>query len=126
LFGVQGETIMRGFLQAVCVFAIALGAGMFATGNYLEPRIDPSNVADFSRFLVLQSDERIASSVLRGCGIGLMTLGVLGLVVPLINALVFRHHRPEVLAQQDGGQLSSFAKEIEEKKDHVYSRSIKE
>lgn len=117
---------MRGILQAICVFAIALGAGLFATGNYLQPPIDPGNLADISRFLQYRNDERIASSVLRGCGIGFMTLGVLGLVVPWINALVFRQRRPEVLVGQDGGQLSSFAKEAEEKKDNVYLQSIKQ
>jgi hypothetical protein len=117
---------MRGFLQAICVFAIALGAGLFATGNYLEPRIDPSNVAEFSRFFQYRNDERIASSVLRGCGIGFMTLGVLGLVVPWINVLVYRQRRAEVLVQQDAGQLSSFGKETDEEKHNVHLRSIKQ
>jgi hypothetical protein len=117
---------MRGFLQAVCVFSIALGAGLFTTGNYLEPRIDPGNIAEFSRFLQYRNDERIASSVLRGCGIGFITLGVLGLVVPWINAFVFRQRRPVVQAQEDVGQLPSFGKEEEEKKESVHLRSIRE
>lgn len=92
---------MRGFLQAVCVVAIALGAGLFATGNYLEPRFDPNNLADFSHWMERRSnEERIASSVLRGCGIGFMILGALGLAVPWVNALVFRQRRPEIQVQQ--------------------------
>jgi hypothetical protein len=84
---------MRGVLQAACVVAIALGAGLFAYGSYVEPRNDPSNLAEFSRLFDRPRDDRITSSAWRGFGVGFMTLGVLGLAVPWINVLVFRQRR---------------------------------
>jgi len=95
---------MRGFLQAICVVAIALGAGLFAYGHYVQPRFDPSNLAEFSRYFDPRWESaHNASSTMRGFGIGFMTLGVLGLAVPWVNGLVFRHSKSEVQAQRKEG-----------------------
>src|ERR1700676_3033748 len=90
---------MRGFLQVVCVMAIALGAGLFAFGNYYEPRLDLNDPAKIANYMNdygrAGSGDRIAASLARGFGIGFMTLGVLGLAVPWVNLLLLRKRERE-------------------------------
>src|SRR5262245_35274311 len=82
---------MRLLVQGVCVLAIALGAGLFSFGSYQSPRQDSTNPADLARYFDSRNyNERREASATRGVGIGLMTLGVLGVAVPWVNALVFR------------------------------------
>ena len=86
---------MKSLIQLGCVVAVALGAGLFAFGSYFEPRVelaDPAVVASF-----IQNQDRgvhITASMARGFGIGLITLGGLGLVVPWVNAFVARQRLP--------------------------------
>jgi hypothetical protein len=83
---------MRGFIQASCVVAIALGAGLFTFGSYLQPRLDlanPAGAAQVARYFGKQSEDlHIAAAIARGFGTGFMTLGGLGLVVPWVNAFL--------------------------------------
>ncbi|HUG93287.1 MAG TPA: hypothetical protein VML55_20770 [Planctomycetaceae bacterium] len=78
--------------QIISVVAIAIGAGLFAYGSYLEPRLDLANPAETARHLAEYSSRAAheIASVTRGVGIGFMTLGGLALLVPWINALVVR------------------------------------
>jgi hypothetical protein len=81
---------MGKFLQIVCIGAIAVGAGFFAGGSYLEPTLNFANPAEFAQaFNNHQNSElRVIAAVLRGFGVGFMVLGTLMLVVPWLNAYV--------------------------------------
>lgn len=81
---------MRYLIQAACVVAIALGGGLFAFGSYLEPRLDPTNPMEAVHSLSQDRDTHFEASLACGFGVGFMTLGGLGLIVPWINILVFR------------------------------------
>jgi hypothetical protein len=78
--------------QIAFVVAIALGAGLFSFGGYLEPPLDFSNSGEMARLFQQhgRSEEHYIASTARGFGIGLMTLGGLGLLVPWINVLLGR------------------------------------
>jgi len=78
--------------QIAFVVAIALGAGLFAFGGYLEPSLDAISPVEMMRTVHdrVKSEEHYIASAARGLGIGLMTLGGLGLVVPWINMLLGR------------------------------------
>ncbi|HEV8062202.1 MAG TPA: hypothetical protein VGP68_20150 [Gemmataceae bacterium] len=94
---------MRNFIQGVCVFAFALGAGLFAFGTYLQPELNFTNVnpVEFTRFFDHMNEYRIGASIARGFGIGFMTLGGLGLIVPWVNVLLTRE-RSRVVATPPG------------------------
>jgi len=80
---------LRYLIQAACVLAIALGAGLFAFGSYLDPQLDMSNPAQVVRNLTHEDREmHVIASTACGVGVGFMTLGGLGLVVPWVNVLV--------------------------------------
>lgn len=81
---------MRSLVQVVCVAALALGAGLFAFGGYLDPQPGLRSPDDVARFVGRFSDrdDRMMASIARGFGIGFMALGGLGLVVPWVNTLV--------------------------------------
>ncbi len=86
---------MRGLLQTVCVIAFALGAGLFATGLYLRPKLDLADPAAVARDFDLQPEEkREQTARFLGSGIGFMVLGSLGLAVPWINTLLYRPANP--------------------------------
>lgn len=84
---------MRHILQAICVIAIAAGGGLFAYGSYLVPRPDPANPMEAIHAIQVDGKTREIASLTHGVGIGLMTLGGLGLVVPWVNAALVR--RPD-------------------------------
>jgi len=89
---------LRSLIQAACVAAIALGAGLFAFGSYLRPGLDMSNPAQVVRDFGHEDREiHIIASTACGVGIGFMTLGGLGLIVPWVN----------VLMQKQGGRAES-------------------
>jgi hypothetical protein len=76
---------MRGFIQMVCVFVIAVGAGLLAFSNKLEPQF---SIADPSASMFCgDRDQRYTASVAGGVGIGLMIFGSLGLVIPWVNKI---------------------------------------
>ncbi len=81
---------MRRFGQAICILLIAIGSGLFSFGSFLEPRADFTNVAEVARQIdpYRSREEHFTASICRGVGIGCLTLGSLGLVVPWINLLV--------------------------------------
>ena len=88
---------MRRFAQAVCVLAIAIGSGLFSFGRYLEPQIDLKNPVEVAHLLsdYRAADQHFTASVCSGVGIGFLTLGTLGLVVPWINALMRKASGPQ-------------------------------
>ena len=96
---------MRDFIQAGSVVAFALGAGLFALGNYLQPQLTITNVnpADFARMFDHISDYHVGASVARGLGVGFMTLGGLGLIVPWINVFLARERLRKEAAPIGGG-----------------------
>jgi len=98
------DEYVTGPWQIAFVVAIALGAGLYTFGGYLEPSLDATNPAEMIRMVQAtnpaemmrmvqdrgRSEEHYIASAARGFGIGLMTLGGLGLVVPWINMLLGR------------------------------------
>ena len=80
---------MRGLIQGVCVLAIAVGSGLVAFSNKLEPQpnlLDPTAMAQI--FDSYQSGrEHFMAAVTSGIGMGFLILGTLGLVVPWVNTL---------------------------------------
>jgi hypothetical protein len=88
--------MIRAFLQFCCVFMIAVGAGSFSYGCYLEPPLQPFDPGAFARQFDLQAERtRSAISAAKAIGTGLMTLGALGLVVPCVNAVIARRRLRE-------------------------------
>jgi len=86
------DEYVTGPWQIAFVVAVALGAGLYAFGGYIEPPLIALNPADMVRLVQdgVKSEEHYIASAARGFGIGLMTLGGLGLVVPWINMLLGR------------------------------------
>lgn len=85
---------IRGIIQAACVLAIAIGAGLFAFGNYLRPDFNPTNPAEFMQSFDQHDQTRLMASTASGVGVGFMTLGALGLTVPWLNVLLNRQRDP--------------------------------
>jgi Na+/H+-dicarboxylate symporter len=81
--------MMRGFIQAVCVLAIALGSGLVAFGSKLEPQFNVADPAALVQFLnsYQRGDEHLIASLTSGVGMGFLILGTLGLIVPWVNKL---------------------------------------
>ncbi len=86
------DEYVTGPWQIAFVVAVALGAGLFAFGGYIEPPLIAMNPGDMVRLVQegVRSEEHYIASGARGFGIGLMTLGGLGLVVPWITMLLGR------------------------------------
>jgi hypothetical protein len=82
---------MRGFIQMVCVLAIAVGAGLLAFGSHLEPQANLLDPSPFARQLDTSEnrESHLIASVTCGFGIGLMIFGTLGLVMPWVNKIGF-------------------------------------
>ena len=80
---------MRGFIQMVCVLVIAVGAGLLAFSNKLEPQFNLADPATLTRASMSYADrdQRYTASIAGGVGIGLMLFGTLGLVIPWVNKL---------------------------------------
>jgi hypothetical protein len=76
-------------IQAACIVAMALGGGLFAFGNYLEPQVDLSNPAAAAFQVEVDRDTHLFASMSRGVGVGFMALGGLGLIVPWLNVMIF-------------------------------------
>lgn len=88
---------MRRFAQAICILAIAIGSGSLSFGNYLEPHIDVKNPVDVARQWdpYRSSEQHFTASICRGVGVGFLTLGSLGLIVPWINIMVSKPRAQE-------------------------------
>ena len=80
---------MQGFIQIVCVLAIAVGSGLIAFGSKLEPQLNVTEPATMSRMLDSFEDrnQHYVASITSGVGSCLLILGILGLVVPWVNKL---------------------------------------
>lgn len=89
------------FGQTVWVVLIGLGTGLFAASGYLEPLPENTALAQAWQLQRLGKDEHIAATVMRGFGTCFLTIGVLCLVVPWINAIVTRLCRPSTAAVAD-------------------------
>ena len=80
---------MRGFIQMVCVAVIAVGAGLLAFSNKLDPQFNLTDPTTLTRAAMSYEDrdQRLTASIAGGIGIGLMIFGTLGLVIPWVNKL---------------------------------------
>lgn len=80
---------MKGLLQAICVLAIAIGSGLIAFGNKLEPQPNMTDPAAMAQFLnsYREGRDHFSASLTSGFGMGFLMLGTLGLVVPWLNKL---------------------------------------
>lgn len=80
---------MRGFIQAICVLAIAVGSGLVAFASKLEPQFQVTDPAAMAAFLnsYERGHDRYTASLSSGFGMGFLILGTLGLVAPWINKL---------------------------------------
>lgn len=81
---------MRGFAQMVCVFVIAVGAGLLTFSSKLEPPFnlaDPTTLAHHSSMSYEDRGQHLTASIAGGIGMGFMVLGLLGLVTPWVNKL---------------------------------------
>ncbi len=80
---------MRGFIQAVCVLAIAIGSGLLAFGSKLEPPLNVADPAAMAQFLnsYQRGDTHLTAAITSGVGTGFLILGPLGLIVPWLNTL---------------------------------------
>lgn len=95
--------MIRLIVQALCVLLIAVGAGLFSFGSYLDPQLDGKNPIELAQqWQYHHRDDHFTASVCRGVGVGLLSLGVLGLIVPAINAIV----RPSS-ASLNGGSVAA-------------------
>ncbi len=81
--------MMRGFIQIVCVIVIAVGAGLLAFSNKLEPQFNLADPTTLTRSSISFEDRDLhfTASVAGGVGIGFMILGSLGLVIPWADKL---------------------------------------
>ena len=64
---------MRAIVQLICVLAVAAGVGLIVGGEYLP--VEPSRHDDTRAMYV-------------GWGAALLTLGILGIVLTIINAIL--------------------------------------
>jgi len=83
----------REFIQVIAVFALALGAGMFAFGRHLAPPFDATNPGAIQNSMSTDDDDHHIASVACGFGVCFMTFGALCLVLPWVNAALAR--RPD-------------------------------
>jgi len=87
------EFQFRFIIQIVSVVAIALGVGLLVAGSSINPVASGDNVEQF--VLAMEMSGREAefyhqlAMTLKGTGAGFLTLGVLGLLVPWANVLVY-------------------------------------
>ncbi len=80
---------MRGFIQMVCMFMIAVGAGLLAFSSKYEPHFNIVDSTTLARTSMgyQESEQQLTASITGGVGIGLMILGSLGLIMPWVNKL---------------------------------------
>ncbi len=81
--------MMPNLIQMFCLFVIAVGSGLLAFSNKLDPPInffDPTTLTRSSMTHVT-SDDHLIASISSGFGSGLLILGLLGLVLPWVNKL---------------------------------------
>jgi hypothetical protein len=88
----------REFIQALAVFAIALGAGLFAFGRHLDPPVDVTNPASVQRAYSIDERTHASAAVACGLGVSLMTFGALAIAIPWLNDVFAR--RSSAASQQ--------------------------
>ena len=82
---------MRGFVLMVCVFFIAIGAGLFAFGSHLEPRGNLADPATLAHSMgPLRDEHHMTAAISCGTGFGFMILGILGILIPWARGIEFR------------------------------------
>jgi hypothetical protein len=91
----EADSMRREFIQVIAVFAIALGAGLFAFGRHLDPPMNAGNPLAVQG-VIHDEDQHIAASMATGAGVALITFGVLSILLPWFNdALAKRRERSD-------------------------------
>ncbi|MFN0130537.1 MAG: hypothetical protein ACKV19_28075 [Verrucomicrobiales bacterium] len=84
----------RIFVQVLSVLAVAVGAGLMAAGISIYPLAPSDSPSKGLETLGLISRDSKSyfevAAILKGFGSGLLVLGGAGLVIPWINALVYK------------------------------------
>jgi hypothetical protein len=80
---------MKGFIQTLCLLAIAGGGGLVAFSNKLEPQLNFTDPATLTQFLdsYRGRDQLMIAAATSGVGMAFLILGTLGLVGPWVNKL---------------------------------------
>lgn len=86
---------MRGVLQLISAFLVALGIGLIVAGDTARPTLAVNNLNPGTQTVHVEfpgrSDFYFGLAIaLNGFGAGFLTLGSIGLVLPFINALAVR------------------------------------
>lgn len=89
------------FVQVLSVVAVGLGMGLLVAGNTASPVAEVESNGEVRWSVRLSSSQmefyHDLAVALNGFGAGLLTLGLLGLFVPWINAFLERRRRPAAL-----------------------------
>jgi hypothetical protein len=84
---------MRIFLQIVSVLFIAIGVGLLVAGRSAQPAFGVDSSGDPMRAQAWSAHNAefyvTLAVVLKGTGAGFLTLGILGLLVPWANTLIY-------------------------------------
>jgi MFS family permease len=87
------EVTVRVIGQIVSVFAVALGVGLLVAGSMIDPVLRADNLDQIVATLERSANEvefyRNLTAGLIGIGAASLTLGILGLVVPWANVVVY-------------------------------------
>lgn len=83
-FITSGTTNMTRFVQVAAIIAIPIGAGVCAFGRRLGPQPNLVNAAAEKN---VRPQDRDLSAATCGWGVGIITLGMLGLAVPWFNTV---------------------------------------
>lgn len=84
--------LSRGISQFLSAFAIAAGIGLLVAGSSLYPCVPPHDIGQaLSSLRWSARDAQLSlelAASLKGSGAGVLTLGILGLVIPWVNTLM--------------------------------------
>ena len=90
------------FVQVLSVVAVGVGVGMLVAGSTADPTVQVEEMGEYFGPSHLSSYEarfyHDLAIALKGCGAGFLSLGLLGLFVPWINALLNGRRRSTTAA----------------------------